>query len=97
MAEGSKYPQINVNTSVSVAVVVLLLGGGTWLAAAKSEINEATNQIKTDLSYHEKRLSAAESSLAQSRSSEVILERRLLGIEYTLKDILNKLPQADRR
>lgn len=92
----SKYPQLNLNTGMSVATVVLLLGMVVW-----------STGIKNDVGYHEQRLVSLEGALKDLRTlvdnsryaqaqSETKLEGRLVGIEALLRDVINRL-ERDRR
>lgn len=90
------YPQLNLNTGISISAVALLIGMVVWSAS-----------IKSDVGYHEQRLSSAESSIKELRTlvdttryaqaqSEIKLEGRLVGIEGLLRDVINRLAMAER-
>lgn len=82
------YPQLNLNTGVSVAVVVMLAGGIYWTAG-----------LKGDIGYHEQRLVTLEAIVRDLRTaqsqSDTKLEGRLTRIEILLQDVLNRM--QDRR
>ena len=82
------YPQLNLNTGVSVAVVIMVAGGIYWNAS-----------LKGDVGYHEQRLTIVEAGLRDVRiaqgQSDTKLEGRLTRIEILLQDVLNRM--ADRR
>lgn len=88
--KNGRYPQLNLNTGMSVATVVLLLGIVFWFAG-----------IKSDVGYHEQRLALVESGLRDLRvvqsQSETKLEGRLTRIEILLQDVLNRMLDRDRR
>lgn len=83
------YPQINLNTGMSVAVV-LMLGGLIFFIAG----------LKGDVGYHEQRLTIVESGLRDVRlaqgQSDTKLEGRLTRIEILLQDVLNRMADRDR-
>jgi hypothetical protein len=90
------YPQINLNTGVSLAAVVLLIGMVVW-----------TVGLKSDVGYHEARLVAAEKAIEGLRvsfdaarfaraESDRTMEGRLVTIEVGVREINNRLAQAER-
>ncbi len=90
------YPQLNLNTGISISAVALLIGMVVWSAG-----------IKSDVGYHEQRLSAVEVSIKEIRTAvdtaryvqaqaETKLEGRLVGIEGLLRDVINRLAMAER-
>jgi len=92
----TRYPQLNLNTGMSVAVVLMVGGLFYWSAG-----------IKSDVGYHEQRLAALEvamrdlktlvdSSRLLQAQSDTKLEGRLVGIEGLLRDVINRLAMADR-
>lgn len=85
-----RYPQLNLNTGMSVATVMLLLGISFWFAG-----------VKSDVGYHEQRLAIVESGLRDLRlaqgQSETKLEGRLTRIEILLQDVLSRMADRDRR
>jgi hypothetical protein len=92
----SKYPQINLNTGVSLAVFVLLAGLIFWSAGLKSEVG-----------YHDQRIGATEVGLKELRllvdnarhlqaQSDIKLEGRLVTLEGLLRDVINRLAMAER-
>lgn len=89
-ARNGRYPQLNLNTGMSVATVVLLLGIAFWFAG-----------VKSDVGYHEQRLAIVESGLRDLRlaqgQAETKLEGRLTRIEILLQDVLNRMADRDRR
>jgi len=91
----SPYPQLNLNTGMSLATVGLLIGMVIWSVS-----------VKGDVSSHEQRLTRAEAGLdslrvvfdnaRQDRSqAETKLEGRLVAIEVLLRDMNNRI--GDRR
>lgn len=92
----TRYPQLNLNTGVSVAAVALLGGMIYWSAG-----------IRGDVSYHEQRIVILESGLRDLKAlvdnaryaqaqSETKLEGRLVGIEGLLRDVIARLATAER-
>lgn len=92
----SRYPQLNLNTGVSVTLVVMLAGLILWFGG-----------VKSDVGYHADRLNAAEASIKELRvmvdnaryaqaQSDTKLEGRLVGIEGLLRDVINRLAMAER-
>ena len=90
------YPQLNLNTGVSISAVALLIGMVIWSAGIKSEVG-----------YHEQRLAVAESTIKELRASvdnyrylqsqsDIKLEGRLVGIESLLRDVIARLAAAER-
>lgn len=90
------YPQLNLNTGISISAVTLLIGLVVWSAG-----------IKSDVGYHEQRISAVENGVKELRTivdnaryiqsqSEIKLEGRLVGIEGLLRDVINRLAMAER-
>jgi hypothetical protein len=90
------YPQLNLNTGISISAVVLLIGMAIWSAG-----------IKSDVGYHEQRIISLEASNKDLRAlvdttryaqaqSEIKLEGRLVGIEGLLRDVINRLAMAER-
>lgn len=90
------YPQLNLNTGISISAVALLIGMVVWSAG-----------IKSDVGYHEQRLGLAEGSIKELRTAldnaryiqaqaETKLEGRLVGIEGLLRDVINRLAMAER-
>lgn len=90
------YPQLNLNTGISISAVALLIGMVVWTAT-----------VKSDVGYHEQRLSVVEGSVKELRTavdnarylqaqSEIKLEGRLVGIEGLLRDVINRLAMAER-
>jgi hypothetical protein len=90
------YPQLNLNTGISISAVVLLIGMAFWSAG-----------LRSDVSYHEQRLTVVEGSVKELRTlvdttryaqaqSEIKLEGRLVGIEGLLRDVINRLAMAER-
>lgn len=93
---GSKYPQLNVNTGVSVGLVAMLAGSIYWSAG-----------VKQDVSYHELRIVALETNVKELRTSidasrllsaqgETRLESRLTRMEIILADVQARLTTMDR-
>lgn len=89
-ATTKEYPQLNLNTGMSLATVVLVLGGMAWLFT-----------IRGDVGSHEQRLIVVESAMREMRTaqalSDVKLEGRLTRIEVLLQQVLANLVQSDRR
>lgn len=94
--DGSPYPQLNLNTGMSLAMVLMLGGMLVWFA-----------NIKSDVGYHGERLVLAESAIREQRvmidnarynqaQAETKLEGRLVGIEGLLRDVINRLATAER-
>lgn len=90
------YPQLNLNTGISISAVALLIGMVVWSAG-----------IKSDVGYHEQRLGILEGNVKELRTlvdttryaqaqSEIKLEGRLVGIEGLLRDVINRLAMAER-
>ena len=90
------YPQINLNTGVSLAAVALLISMVVW-----------TVGLKSDVGYHGDRLTAAEAAIKELRAefatvrfgqaqAETKLEGRLVGIEVLLRQVIDRL-ERDRR
>ncbi len=88
--DATRYPQLNLNTGMSVAVVVMLAGGIYWTAG-----------LKGDVGYHEQRLTIVEAGLRDLRlaqgQSDTKLEGRLTRIEILLQDVLNRMQDQARR
>lgn len=93
---GSKYPQLNVNTGVSVGLVAMLAGSIYWSAG-----------VKQDVSYHELRITSLETGVKELRASidsarllsaqgETRLESRLTRMEIILADVQARLTSMDR-
>jgi len=90
------YPQINLNTGVSLAAVVLLIGMVVWSVG-----------LKSDVGYHETRIGSTEKALEVVRAqidairfaraeSDRAMEGRLVAIEVGVREINNRLVQAER-
>lgn len=90
------YPQLNLNTGISISAVALLIGMVVWSAG-----------IKSDVGYHEQRITVTEGNIKELRTavdnaryqqsqSEIKLEGRLVGIEGLLRDVINRLAMAER-
>lgn len=83
----TKYPQLNLNTGVSIGLVAMLAGSIYWSAG-----------VKQDVGYHELRILALEATTKELRASldatrllsaqaETRLENRLTRMEIILQDI----------
>lgn len=85
-----RYPQLNLNTGMSVAVVVLVGAMFLWFGG-----------LKSDVSYHEQRITVVEAGLQSLRmalgQSDTKLEGRLTRIEILLQDLLSRSAAGDRR
>lgn len=85
--EDGRYPQLNLNTGVSIGLVAMLAGSIYWSAG-----------IKQDVAYHDLRIASLESITKELRTSldstrllwaqaETRLENRLTRMEIILQDI----------
>lgn len=97
------YPQLNLNTGISISAVALLIGMVVWTTGIKSDVS----QTQSTITYHEQRLTALEAGGKETRTavdnarylqaqSEIKLEGRLVGIEGLLRDVINRLAMAER-
>lgn len=92
----SKYPQINANTGVSVALLVVMLSGGWWLAGVKNGVENHQSRITVlEQDVRELRLASSRDWLTAAQS-ETKLEGRLSRMEGLLQDVLSRLTQAER-
>lgn len=94
--KNGSYPQINLNTGVSVATLAMFIPLVVW-----------TVGIKSDVGYHADRLTIAEKAIEGLRASidgvrlgqaqaDTKLEGRLVSIEVLLREISARLAVAER-
>jgi len=92
-----RYPQINLNTGISIAGVAMLIGMVVWSVS-----------VKNDVGYHDLRIAALESTVKEQRTAldsarllsaqaETRLESRLTRMEIILQDVQSRLVDRDRR
>lgn len=97
------YPQLNLNTGISISAVALLIGMVVWTTNIKSDLGRSQSTID----YHEQRITSGEANVKELRTavdnarylqaqSEIKLEGRLVGIEGLLRDVINRLAMAER-
>jgi hypothetical protein len=97
------YPQLNLNTGISISAVALLIGMVVWTTGIKSDLG----QSQATITYHEQRITSVEATGKELRTaidnarylqaqSEIKLEGRLVGIEGLLRDVINRLAMAER-
>lgn len=91
-----RYPQFNLNTGMSLATVVLLLGFGGWIFTIKGEVGAHTDRLNAQDSSIRELRSAADTSRDRMYQSQITLEGRLVGIEALLRDVINRLAMAER-
>lgn len=97
------YPQLNLNTGISISAVALLIGMVVYTTSIKSDVS----QTQSTVAYHEQRITSVETTAKELRTavdnarylqaqSEIKLEGRLVGIEGLLRDVINRLAMAER-
>jgi len=97
------YPQLNLNTGISISAVALLIGMVVYTTSIKSDVS----QTQSAVAYHEQRIASVEKTAGDLRTtvdnarylqaqSEIKLEGRLVGIEGLLRDVINRLAMAER-
>lgn len=85
--EDGRYPQLNLNTGVSIGLAAMFAGSFFWSFG-----------VRQDVGYHELRIAAVESTVKELRTSldstrllsaqaETRLENRLTRMEIILQDI----------
>lgn len=95
-SDATPYPQLNLNTGMSLATVVLLLGFGGWIFSIKGDVVQHTDRLNSaETSIRELR-TAADLSRDRLYQSQITLEGRLAGIEALLRDVINRLAMAER-
>lgn len=91
------YPQLNLNTGMSLATVVLLLGFGGWIFSIKGDVGQHADRIvSAETSIRELR-AAADTSRDRLYQAQITLEGRLVGIEVLLRDVIARLERGDRQ
>ncbi len=91
------YPQINLNTGVSISAVALLIGMVIWSIGIKNDVSYHADRIAAlELGYKELR-TAGENFRETRAQSETKLEGRLVAIEGLLRDVISRLAMSDRR
>lgn len=86
-----KYPQLNLNTAISLGMVMLIVGGAFWLGSLSTKVDAVTaSQIVTSLELKDIRGALAVADRAQNTQA-VQIEGRLGRIENSLSSILSRM------
>lgn len=91
-----RYPQINLNTGLSFAMLLVVVPLVVWLVFIRSDVN---NQAEKLIS-HEGQIKELRASFETFRfgqaAADTKLEGRLVGIEVLLRQLIDRL-ERDRR
>lgn len=82
-----KYPQLNLNTAISLGMVTLIVGGAFWLGALSTKVEAMSFELK------EVRATLSIADRAQSTQA-IQIEGRLGRIENSLSSILSRMDRA---
>lgn len=86
-----KYPQLNLNTAISLGMVMLIVGGAFWLGSLSTKVDAlTTSQLGMSLELKEVRATLASADRAQNTQA-IQIEGRLGRIENSLSSILNRM------
>lgn len=94
--KNGRYPQINLNTGVSLAAVILLLGMVVWSVTLKGDVDNHGTRLTKLEAGHEKLRDYVDSTRATQAQAETKLEGRLVAIETLLRDVRDRLAMAER-